>query len=315
MVARDRGSKIEEGIPPFCSPLKRPAHRPDLLAPDREPRARGGVESRSKCPGHRDRVAHHQGDHQHDLDAPGRRLTRRPAERPVLAGPDRPSTSPGPSPAGCQSPGSSQLDREWTRGGCRPDQGGDASQRSCARASRAASPRWAPAGTSPGPSRGRSSIVVSACARARSYTPKISCDGSSSVAHMSAFGSASSSSSHQKVSPSGRSKAHAKQPTSTLARCLTSPSRLVPVGVSGRRSVLTQARALPHHGLSSRPEVAVQHRLGIGCGHVANMAGERDGRNGMSSADNLVGRGRHPVRTRLAAGDRSPRVGPASVAS
>ena len=37
--------------------------------------------------------------------------------------------------------------------------------------------------------------------------------------HMSEFGSAaSSSSSHQKVSPGGRSKAQAKQPTSMLAR-------------------------------------------------------------------------------------------------
>ena len=59
--------------------------------------------------------------------------------------------------------------------------------------------------------------------------------GSCSVAHMSAFGAASSAN-HGSASGEGRPKQSPRYAASTLATCLTSPSRLVPVDVRGRRA-------------------------------------------------------------------------------
>jgi hypothetical protein len=56
---------------------------------------------------------------------------------------------------------------------------------------------------------------------------------SAAVANMSEFGTSSSQGS---APAKGRPKVSPKYPISTLARCLTRPSRLVPVGTSGRRT-------------------------------------------------------------------------------
>jgi DNA-binding MarR family transcriptional regulator/GNAT superfamily N-acetyltransferase len=107
----------------------------------------------------------------------------------------------------------------WTRIRCRVT-----SRRSCGHQ-----------GTWPMASRARALIVASECAQARWYRPTISARDSSGVAHMSALGSAPSSS-HGSRSPKGRPKVSPRYPNSTLARCLTRPSRLVPVGTIGRRT-------------------------------------------------------------------------------
>jgi hypothetical protein len=57
---------------------------------------------------------------------------------------------------------------------------------------------------------------------------------SSAVAHMSELASASSSV-HGSGSGNGRSNTNPKYPDSVPAVCFTRPSRLVPVGTSGRR--------------------------------------------------------------------------------
>ena len=72
---------------------------------------------------------------------------------------------------------------------------------------------------------------------------------SSAVAHMSAFGSASSA--YQgSGSSDGRPKMSPKYPNSTLATCLTRPSRLVPVGVSGRRTSYSESPSSFHSSAS-----------------------------------------------------------------
>src|SRR5215207_1722196 len=74
---------------------------------------------------------------------------------------------------------------------------------------------------------------------------------SAAVAHMSALGSASSSS-HGSDSGNGRSNVAPRYPASTLATCLTSPSRLVPVGTSGRRTSYSDSPS-SFHTSASRP--------------------------------------------------------------
>src|SRR5687767_7995911 len=63
---------------------------------------------------------------------------------------------------------------------------------------------------------------------------------SSAVAHMSAFGSASSAN-HGSGRGKGRPNVSPKYPASTLATCLTSPSRFVPAGPSGRRKAYAES--------------------------------------------------------------------------
>ncbi len=95
-------------------------------------------------------------------------------------------------------------------------------------------------------------MVASACAQARRYRATISSRDSSAVAHMSALGSASSSH-HGSGSSDGRPKVSPKYPSSTLARCLTRPRRLVPVGVMGRRTSYSESPS-SFHSIASRAD-------------------------------------------------------------
>ncbi len=88
-------------------------------------------------------------------------------------------------------------------------------------------------------------MMASECAQARRYRPVICSRDSPAVAHMSALGSASSSS-HGSGSPNGRPKQSPKYPSSTLATCLISPSRLVPVGTIGRRMLYSESPSSFH---------------------------------------------------------------------
>jgi len=81
--------------------------------------------------------------------------------------------------------------------------------------------------------------------QSRRYRPVICARDSSAVAHMSALGSASCSS-HGSRSPKGRPKQSPKYPSSTLATCLISPSRLVPVGTIGRRMLYSESPSSFH---------------------------------------------------------------------
>ena len=89
-------------------------------------------------------------------------------------------------------------------------------------------------GTCPTASSGSESIVASECAHTRWYNSTIWSRDSPVVAHMSAFGSASSSS-QGSASSLGRPNVSPNYPSSTLATCLTNPSRFVPLGTIGRR--------------------------------------------------------------------------------
>ncbi len=75
-------------------------------------------------------------------------------------------------------------------------------------------------------------MVASECAHTRWYSPVIWSRDSLVVAHMSELGSSSDQGSG---SSNGLPKVSPRYPDSTEATCLTSPSRLVPVGVIGRR--------------------------------------------------------------------------------
>ena len=70
--------------------------------------------------------------------------------------------------------------------------------------------------------------------RSAGTTRRCAARDSSAVAHMSAFASVGSST-QGSDSSNGRPNAAPKCPHSTVARCLTRPSRFVPVGTSGRR--------------------------------------------------------------------------------
>ena len=84
---------------------------------------------------------------------------------------------------------------------------------------------------------------------------------------MSSFSGASTAN-QGNGSPNGRPKVWPKYPASQLARCLTMPSRLVPVGTEGAADVvLREAVELPEHHLAGLLEIAVERRLGIGVGH------------------------------------------------
>src|SRR5580698_10419291 len=83
---------------------------------------------------------------------------------------------------------------------------------------------------------------------------------------MSAFGSASSPS-QGSGSPDGRPKVSPKYPSSMLATCLTSPSRLVPVGVSGRRTSYSESPS-SLHSRASRPASRYPRSSAFGSGPV-----------------------------------------------
>jgi hypothetical protein len=68
---------------------------------------------------------------------------------------------------------------------------------------------------------------------------------------MSALGSAPSSS-QGNGTPDGRPNTSPKYPSSMLATCLTTPSRLVPVGTMGRRMSYSDSPS-SFHSKASRP--------------------------------------------------------------
>src|SRR4029434_1093305 len=80
-------------------------------------------------------------------------------------------------------------------------------------------------------------------------TPPSCPRASSAVPHMSALGSPPSSS-HGSGSGNGRPNVSPKYPASTLATCLTSPSRLVPVGTIGRRASYSESPSSFHTSAS-----------------------------------------------------------------
>lgn len=91
-------------------------------------------------------------------------------------------------------------------------------------------------GRQPSASRGSASIVASEWAHTRRYRPTISSRVSSAVAQRSESGSASLPGTQGGSGPpNGLSYVSPRYTASAPVMCLTSPSRLVPVGVIGRR--------------------------------------------------------------------------------
>jgi hypothetical protein len=83
---------------------------------------------------------------------------------------------------------------------------------------------------------------------------------------MSAFASESSAN-HDGGSLNGRPKVSPKYPNSTRAKCLTSPSRFVPVGTIGRRMPYPD-RPSSFHSTASRPACKYRWRSAFGSGAV-----------------------------------------------
>src|ERR1700679_2063711 len=72
----------------------------------------------------------------------------------------------------------------------------------------------------------------------------------SAVAHMLALSAASSSTQRGTGSGNGRPKISPKYQASEVVRCLTRPRRLVPVGVSGRRTSYSDSPSSFHSSAS-----------------------------------------------------------------
>src|SRR5699024_3232906 len=89
--------------------------------------------------------------------------------------------------------------------------------------------------TNPAVSRSSAAMVCLPCARTRAKKSRIDAVDSSAVAHMSTLSGCSCATSQAGGSGNGRSNTSPKYSASPAATCLTRPSRLVPVGVSGRR--------------------------------------------------------------------------------
>jgi hypothetical protein len=105
-------------------------------------------------------------------------------------------------------------------------------------------------------------MVASLCAAESRCKSIISSRVSSEVAQKSASAGASSAN-QGRVGPLSRPKTSPKYPSSTLATCLTRPSRLVPVGVSGRRASYSLSPSSFAQLGTPGAQVAVQNRLVI----------------------------------------------------
>ena len=91
--------------------------------------------------------------------------------------------------------------------------------------------------TRPWASAPRAVMVASACAKQRRANSRTSSRDSPSAANMSTLSSSDCPAAAQgSCTSAGRSNVSPKYSSSTTAACLTSPSRLVPVGVRGRRA-------------------------------------------------------------------------------
>src|SRR4051794_9288690 len=68
-------------------------------------------------------------------------------------------------------------------------------------------------------------------------------------------------------SKNGRPNVSPKYPSSTLATCLTSPNRFVPVGVSGRRMSYSESPS-SFHNRASRASCRYRRRSAFGFGSI-----------------------------------------------
>src|SRR5579875_974845 len=140
-------------------------------------------------------------------------------------------------------------------------------------------------GTRPAASSGSASKVTSAYPQPRRQSPTRSSRDSLAAAHMSPFEKASSSG-QGSGSGNGRPNASPKYPRSTPARCLTIPSRLVPVGVIGRRTSYSLSPS-SFHSIASRASWRYRRRTALGSLSVmtASVARGTDSPSGSAAAD------------------------------